>query len=45
MDINNDIIFTLFIYISSSSPTPIKSPIVHHVPPISTIPYTLPLPR
>ena len=31
--------------ISSSSPTPIKSPIVHHVPPNSTTPYTLPIPR
>ena len=31
--------------ISSSSPTPIKSPIVHRVPPNSTTPYTLPIPR
>ena len=31
--------------ISSSSPTPIKSLIVHHVPPNSTTHYTLPIPR
>ena len=31
--------------ISSSSPAPIKSLIVHHVPPNSTTPYTLPIPR
>ena len=31
--------------ISSSSPTPIKCPLVHHVPPNSTTPYTLPIPR
>ena len=31
--------------ISSSSPIPIKAPIVHHVPPNSTTPYTLHIPR
>ena len=31
--------------ISSSFPTPIKSPLVHHVPPNYTKPYTPPIPR
>ena len=33
------------VIISSSSPTPIQSPFVHHVPHNSTTPYTLPIPR